>query len=135
MMSAATTKPASKGHQKGDDAKILTLANRPDGIAVLTIDDTREALNTITQRFGEELLAILDRVEADASIKGVVLVSGKKDSFVVGANIDMLRAVKLATDAERMSAELAKGLLRLRALSKPFVAAVHGAALGGDACE
>ena len=128
-MSAAISK-APKNALK-DMSKILTLATRPDGVAILSIDDASEALNTITTRFGEELLALIDRIESDASIKAVVLVSGKKDSFVVGANIDMLRAIKLAMDAERMSADLAKGLGRLHTLSKPFVAAVHGAALGG----
>jgi 3-hydroxyacyl-CoA dehydrogenase/enoyl-CoA hydratase/3-hydroxybutyryl-CoA epimerase len=128
-MSAAITK-ANKSAPKAE-AKIITLTPRADGIAVLSIDDPSEPLNTITQRFGEELIALIDRVESDASIKAAVLISAKKDSFIVGANIDMLRAIKLASDAERMSAELAKGLVRLGRLTKPFVAAVHGSALGG----
>ena len=110
---------------------ILTLAVRKDGIAVVTIDDKDETLNTITRRFGEELRDVLARIASDDAIVGAVLVSGKKDSFVVGANIDMLRAVTLASDAERMARDVARGLATIRAGKKPVVAAVHGPALGG----
>ncbi len=113
------------------EKKLVTVDVRPDGVAIVTMNDASAPLNTITPAFGEQLLAALDRVEADASAKAAVLVSGKKDSFVVGANVEVLRTIKFAEDAERMSKELALGLVRLAKGSKPFVAAVHGAALGG----
>jgi 3-hydroxyacyl-CoA dehydrogenase/enoyl-CoA hydratase/3-hydroxybutyryl-CoA epimerase len=111
--------------------RIVALEVRPDGFAVVTLDDPNETLNTITPRFGDELAVALGRIENDPDIKGAVLVSGKKESFVVGANIDMLRAIKFAGDAERMARELAEGLGRIRKSKKPVVAAVHGQALGG----
>jgi 3-hydroxyacyl-CoA dehydrogenase/enoyl-CoA hydratase/3-hydroxybutyryl-CoA epimerase len=128
-MSAAA--PLSSKSMRAAARQIFTFVLRPDGVAVLTIDDTNEPLNTITTQFGEELLALVDRVESDAAVKAAVLISHKQDSFVVGANIDLLRSIKLAMDAERMATELSRGLVRLGAMSKPFVAAVHGAALGG----
>ena len=123
-MSAAVSSVAA-------EKKLVTVDVRPDGIAVVTMNDHGAPLNTITPAFGEQLLAALDRVEADSSAKAAVLVSGKKDSFVVGANVEVLRSIKFAEDAERMAKELALGLVRLAKGSKPFVAAVHGAALGG----
>jgi 3-hydroxyacyl-CoA dehydrogenase/enoyl-CoA hydratase/3-hydroxybutyryl-CoA epimerase len=110
--------------------QVTRIEVRGDGIAVITIDDPTEPVNTVTRDLGEELFAHVEYVAADPAVKGAVLVSGKKD-FVVGANIDVLKAVKLASDAEEMSKEFAKGLVRLAAIKKPFVAAVHGAALGG----
>lgn len=59
-----------------------------------------------------------------------MIASAKKD-FIVGANIDMLKAVKLASDAEAMGRGMAALLQKVASLKKPFVAAVHGAALGG----
>ncbi len=109
--------------------KIISTEVR-DGIAIVTIDDPSEALNTITLGFGEEFAAALDRVEKDPEIKGAIITSGKKD-FVVGANIEMLTSIKLAADAERMSRELAKGLARIKHLKKPIIAAINGQALGG----
>jgi 3-hydroxyacyl-CoA dehydrogenase/enoyl-CoA hydratase/3-hydroxybutyryl-CoA epimerase len=111
-------------------SSIFEVHVRPDKIAVITIDDTKEALNTITERFGAELLVALERVESDEGVVGAVLRSGKND-FVVGANIDMLKSLKFAADAEHMSRELAKGLGWFQSMKKPIVAAVRGQALGG----
>jgi 3-hydroxyacyl-CoA dehydrogenase/enoyl-CoA hydratase/3-hydroxybutyryl-CoA epimerase len=110
--------------------RLVDLAVRGDGIAVLTVDDPREPVNTLTRDLAEQLDALVDRVARDPAIKGAVIASAKKD-FVVGANIDMLKAVKLASDAEAMGRGMAELLGKVASLEKPFVAAVHGAALGG----
>jgi 3-hydroxyacyl-CoA dehydrogenase/enoyl-CoA hydratase/3-hydroxybutyryl-CoA epimerase len=110
--------------------KVLGLAVRADGIAVVTVDDPREPVNTVTPELGEELAALVERVADDAAIKGVVLASAKKD-FIVGANIDLLKGVRLASDAEAMGRGMAALLGKIASLKKPFVAAVHGVALGG----
>ena len=109
--------------------KIISTEVR-DGIAIVTIDDPSETLNTITHGFGDEFAAALERIEKDPEIKGAIITSGKKD-FVVGANIEMLTSIKLAADAERMSRALAKGLARIKHLKKPVIAAINGQALGG----
>jgi 3-hydroxyacyl-CoA dehydrogenase/enoyl-CoA hydratase/3-hydroxybutyryl-CoA epimerase len=109
---------------------VIEMQVRGDGIAVLTVNDPRDPVNTVTLELGEQLLAHVQRIAADPSIKGAVLSSAKKD-FIVGANIRLLQGVKLATDAETMAKSMAAGLARMAALDKPFVAAVHGTALGG----
>jgi 3-hydroxyacyl-CoA dehydrogenase/enoyl-CoA hydratase/3-hydroxybutyryl-CoA epimerase len=110
--------------------KIITVDVRPDKVAVLVINDQAESMNTITVRFGTEFGEAIERVERDDGIVAAVIRSGKRD-FVVGANVDMLKSIKLAADAERMSRELAQGLARIKGLRKPVVAAVNGQALGG----
>jgi 3-hydroxyacyl-CoA dehydrogenase/enoyl-CoA hydratase/3-hydroxybutyryl-CoA epimerase len=102
-----------------------------DGIAVVTIDDRSAQHNTIGISFGEDLAGLVERVERDAAIRAVVLRSGKPDSFIVGANIDMLGTVTTADDASQLSAGMAEILRRVDRCPKPFVAAVHGSALGG----
>jgi 3-hydroxyacyl-CoA dehydrogenase/enoyl-CoA hydratase/3-hydroxybutyryl-CoA epimerase len=113
------------------DETIVTLDARRDGVAFIALNHAGDPHNTITPAFGAQLDAVIDRVEQDASIAAAVVVSGKPDSFVVGANIGMLKSVKFATDAERLALLSAKTMRRLEALKKPVVAAVHGAALGG----
>jgi 3-hydroxyacyl-CoA dehydrogenase / enoyl-CoA hydratase / 3-hydroxybutyryl-CoA epimerase len=110
---------------------IVDLTVRDDGVAVVTINDKKAPLNTITAELGAELATAIARIESDAAIRGAVIVSGKEDNFVVGANIDMLKSVKFASDAEKMASQLAKDLGRLRRMNKPIVAAVNGQALGG----
>jgi len=95
--------------------KLTGIAVRGDGIAVVTVNDPRESVNTVTRQLGEELTALVERIEADAAIKGVVLASAKKD-FIVGANIDMLKAVRLASDAEAMARGMAQMLAKVAAM-------------------
>ena len=121
-----TREEAAMVHATG----LIDLAVRGDGIAVLTVNDPREPVNTLTRELAEELAAALERIERETAIKGAVIASAKKD-FVVGANIDMLKAVKLASDAEAMGRSMGELLGKIADLKKPFVAAVHGAALGG----
>ncbi|HEX6202296.1 MAG TPA: 3-hydroxyacyl-CoA dehydrogenase NAD-binding domain-containing protein [Thermoanaerobaculia bacterium] len=106
------------------------LERRDDGLAWLVLDDPAKKVNTLSSRlFGW----FDDTVEALAAAppRGLVIVSGKPDGFVAGADIEELR--DLAEPAEvvdmlRRGHELAR---RFAALPFPKVAAIHGAALGG----
>lgn len=112
-------------------APIVRVEKRASGVAVVTIDDVRASVNTITPELGTELGAVLDALEGDPEVQAVVLRSGKKDAFVAGANIDYVRAVRFAKDAEDASRAVAKRFARMASGDKPIVACVHGAALGG----
>nr|WP_136252097.1 fatty acid oxidation complex subunit alpha FadJ [Ningiella ruwaisensis] len=107
------------------------LEKRDDGIAILTMDVPGESMNTLKADFGDEISAILDDIQADNAIKGVVIASGKKDSFVAGADVSMLAACNSAEDAEKLSVGGQQIFNRIEASSKTFVAAIHGPALGG----
>ncbi|MBK9518410.1 MAG: fatty acid oxidation complex subunit alpha FadJ [Anaeromyxobacter sp.] len=102
-----------------------------DGVATLLIDVPGEAVNTLSGPVGEELGALLLRLEADAAVKAVVIASGKAAGFMAGAKIDMIQAVRSAAEAEALSRAAQAGFDRLERLGKPVVAAVHGACLGG----
>jgi 3-hydroxyacyl-CoA dehydrogenase/enoyl-CoA hydratase/3-hydroxybutyryl-CoA epimerase len=112
------------------DEEILSIEVRRDGVAVVMLDDTRAAENTVTVAFEAQLLATIARIDEDASIAAAVLTSGKPSGFVAGLSTGLLTSIKFATDAERMSTELAQALRKLESLRKPVVAAVHGPALG-----
>jgi 3-hydroxyacyl-CoA dehydrogenase/enoyl-CoA hydratase/3-hydroxybutyryl-CoA epimerase len=109
----------------------FSLEKRDDGIAILTMDVPNESMNTLKQAFGDEVTQMLDNIEADTSINGVVLVSGKPSSFVAGADISMLAACESAKDAETLSAGGQDVFNRIETMRATFVAAIHGPALGG----
>lgn len=109
----------------------FTLEKRDDGIAILTMDVPGESMNTLKGDFGDEISGILDQIETDADIEGVVFTSGKKDSFVAGADVSMLAACTSAKDAETLSIQGQKLFDRMEKIRKTFVAAIHGPALGG----
>ncbi|MGC4115398.1 MAG: fatty acid oxidation complex subunit alpha FadJ [Myxococcales bacterium] len=64
-------------------------------------------------------------------MKAAVIISGKPDTFIAGADLKMLSAVTTAQDAERLAREGQAAFNRLEQIRFPVVAAIHGACLGG----
>jgi 3-hydroxyacyl-CoA dehydrogenase/enoyl-CoA hydratase/3-hydroxybutyryl-CoA epimerase len=102
-----------------------------DGIAVVTIDLPGEPVNKVTAGLRADFATIFDQLVADTSVRGVVLASGKPDTWLAGADIDEFLTLQTASDAEALSRSGQELLARLEALSIPVVAAIHGACLGG----
>ena len=101
------------------------------GVATVLVDVPGAPVNTLTEGVGAEFRAILEALEKDPAVKAVVLASGKKDGFVAGADIEMLRDVGSAAAAEKLSRDGQEGFDRLEKYPKPVVAAIQGACLGG----
>ena len=107
-----------------------------DGIATLTIDLPKATMNVVNRAFLSDLSELVKKVAEDEAVKGAVIISAKP-SFMAGADLRML--AQMSKEAESMSPEerfaAAFGysdlLRRLETSGKPFVAAVHGLALGG----
>ena len=101
-----------------------------DGIGLVTIDMPGRAMNvlnpTLTAPFGE----LVQRLETDASLKGLVITSGKP-TFIVGADIDQLTQITSADEAFALCEALKRDLRRMETCGKPVVAAINGTALGG----
>ncbi len=102
-----------------------------DGVATLLLDEPGESVNVIEPGVADEFSRLLEALARDDAVKGVVLASGKKDSFIAGANVEILKAITTAAEAEKLARELQAGLDRLERYGKPVVAAIHGACLGG----
>ncbi|SCK31061.1 3-hydroxyacyl-CoA dehydrogenase / enoyl-CoA hydratase / 3-hydroxybutyryl-CoA epimerase [Variovorax sp. HW608] len=107
-----------------------------DGVLVATIDMPDRTMNVFSADLMEALDALMDRVDADAQVRSVVLTSGKP-TFLAGADLVMVRgyteSAKTATH-EQMFAKcgrLGRQFVRLEQSAKPWVAAVNGIALGG----
>ena len=101
------------------------------GIAVIWIDQAGAKVNTISPEALEAVNGVLDVIEQDAGIKAVVFISRKKDTFIAGADLKVLRTM---TEPAQVRALTDKGhalIKRVRALDTPTVAAIHGAAMGG----
>ncbi len=102
-----------------------------DGVAVITYDQPSSTVNTINSRLAPAFDAVFDIIENDHTIVAAVLFSGKPDNWIAGADIDELANIESAADGEALSRNGQRVLNKLAALSKPVVAAIHGAALGG----
>ena len=102
-----------------------------DDVLVVTIDRPGESVNTLSPALVGEFEGLFLRVDQDTLIKGVVLISGKPDSFIAGADIEQFPGIATAAQAESISRMGQDLLNRLEKLRTPVVAAIHGACLGG----
>jgi 3-hydroxyacyl-CoA dehydrogenase/enoyl-CoA hydratase/3-hydroxybutyryl-CoA epimerase len=110
---------------------VFQLARRDDGIAVITIDLPGESQNTLKAEFVGEANALLDQLEQDTSVQGIVFISGKPGSFIAGADINMLKACKTAAEATELSKAGQRFFDRLENFKTPIIAAIDGPCLGG----
>ncbi len=102
-----------------------------NGIAVVTFDLPGEPVNKLSDAVKVEFEALLIGLRDDSSIRGAVLISGKPDSFIAGADIEEFTALTTEIAAERLSFEGQEMVSRVETLPTPVVAAIHGACLGG----
>ncbi|MEO5686312.1 MAG: 3-hydroxyacyl-CoA dehydrogenase NAD-binding domain-containing protein [Burkholderiaceae bacterium] len=108
----------------------LTVTVDADGIATATMNSPGRSMNVLNDELAEPLAALIDRLATDATIKGLILASGKKD-FLAGADVDRLRALASAQEAFDESMRFKKLLRRMELGAKPVVAAINGKCLGG----
>lgn len=80
----------------------------------------------------EVFIAALQAVAEDASVR-VLVIEGAGPSFSAGADLNWMRAMASATEAENRddALALAKLMRMLDELPRPTIARVHGAAFGG----
>ena len=102
-----------------------------DGVGIVVFDLPNAPLNIISRAVKNEFIALFQRLESDPSINAAVLISGKPDSFIAGADIEEFLEWRTAAQAESASREGHALLDRLENLRTPVVAAIHGACLGG----
>jgi 3-hydroxyacyl-CoA dehydrogenase/enoyl-CoA hydratase/3-hydroxybutyryl-CoA epimerase len=102
-----------------------------DDVLVVTIDRPGAPLNTLTPALIGEFEGVLLRLNDDTLIKAAVLISGKPDSFIAGADIQQFLEITSAAEAERTSRMGQDQLDRLEKGRVPVVAAIHGVCLGG----
>ena len=104
-----------------------------EGICILIFDRPDSSANVFDRAALAELDRYLDLLEQDAGLKGVVIMSAKKNIFVAGADLHSLAGAKPAEIRELIESGQ-KVFARLAALPVPTAAAIHGAAMGGG-CE
>jgi 3-hydroxyacyl-CoA dehydrogenase / enoyl-CoA hydratase / 3-hydroxybutyryl-CoA epimerase len=111
----------------------LRVETGPDGVALVLYDVPGEPVNTLRDTFQRDFNEVFGRLAEDSSVKAIVIASAKPDSFVVGADVEMLARVKNATEATALARGGQQAMQRLEDLGKhkPVVAAIHGPALGG----
>ena len=102
-----------------------------NGILVVTLDQPGDEVNKVDRALGAAVERVLEQVERDKTIYGMVITSGKPNIFIAGADIEQFLDFKLEIDAENASRFGQRLLNLLEKTRVPVVAAIHGACLGG----
>lgn len=103
-----------------------------DGVATVTFDLPGEKVNILRPEVVRYFEKILEEIEGKASgLRGVIIVSGKEQNFIAGADIDVIASVKSPEEGRKLAEQGQRVFDRLEALPLPVVAAIHGACLGG----
>ena len=116
---------------KKNNTSAFTLVRQDNGIAKLIMDVVGDSMNTLKAEFVEQISQVLTQIRADKSITGLLLISGKKGSFVAGADINMLASCQTAEEATALSRQGQVIFDQLESLPVPVVAAIDGPCLGG----
>lgn len=118
-------------HEQRAKSSAFHLTLRPDNIGVITIDVPGEKVNTLKAEFVEQINDVLFKAQQLATLEGLVILSGKPDSFIAGADITMIAACHTAQEAQALAKKGQSTLAQIAAFPVPVVAAIHGACLGG----
>src|SRR5437879_13802338 len=103
-----------------------------DGIARLTFNRP-QARNALTFAMYEQMAAICETVNADRSIKAMILTGAGDKAFASGTDISQFRAFKTPQDALDYEARIDRVLGALEQVRVPTIAAIAGACPGRGA--
>ncbi|CCW29645.1 fatty acid oxidation complex subunit alpha FadJ [Xenorhabdus nematophila] len=116
---------------KQSDRSVFNFAVREDKVGVITIDVPGEKVNTLKAEFVEQFLTMFEKAQQVSGLKGLVIISGKPDTFIAGADISMIAGCQTQEEATELAEKGQKLFAQIANYPLPIVAAVHGACLGG----
>lgn len=102
-----------------------------DDILLVTIDRPGKSVNAFSQAVIAQLDELIDRIEHESGLRGVFFQSGKKGSFIVGADVEEMKEIHGPEQARSFSERGQRVFERLARLRVPTVALISGPCLGG----
>ncbi len=100
-------------------------------VGLIIIDVPNEKINTLKAEFVTQFEAILKQAQSISGLKGLVITSGKRDSFIAGADISMIAQCESKQQASELSRAGQALFDKLENYPLPIIAAIHGVCLGG----
>jgi 3-hydroxyacyl-CoA dehydrogenase/enoyl-CoA hydratase/3-hydroxybutyryl-CoA epimerase len=110
---------------------LLRLEVDESGVATVWIDDPAADVNKIDRATLDGFSEVLGLLEQMDDLLGVVFISAKRNSFVVGADLEMIDNFDSPAEARGITRRAHRLLWRVQALRVPTVAAIEGPCLGG----
>lgn len=102
-----------------------------DGVLEVVLDVPNRSVNAFSQAVILELGTLLDEIERDRGLKGVLFKSGKPGTFIVGADVEEMKDITGPDQARAFVERGQRTFERLCRLKVPTVALISGPCLGG----
>ena len=106
------------------------LVERKDAVVTLTFNRP-EARNAMTWNMYERLYQTAEEVDADDSVRVLVLRGAGGKAFVAGTDISQFKSFRTAEDGIQYEREGERRTARLERVGKPVIAQIQGFAVGG----
>ncbi|XP_025723660.1 trifunctional enzyme subunit alpha, mitochondrial isoform X1 [Callorhinus ursinus] len=100
-------------------------------VAVVRINSPNSKVNTLNKELQSEFVEVMNEIWASDQIRSAVLISSKPGCFIAGADLSMLASCKTPEEVTQISQEGQRMFEKLEKSTKPIVAAISGACLGG----
>lgn len=108
----------------------VTLEKTLEGVAVVTVNCRGMKVNKVSSALLAEIESLFKGAEMDG-ITALVVVSGKEDNFIVGADIDEVLAMKSESEVLEYISTAHRIINGIAALPVPVVCCIRGNCLGG----
>ncbi|MCG2589607.1 3-hydroxyacyl-CoA dehydrogenase NAD-binding domain-containing protein [Rhodohalobacter sulfatireducens] len=102
-----------------------------ENVAIITLDTPGEKVNKLNEQLIDEFSDLLDKLGSDDTLEGALLISGKENNFIAGADIEMFKTRETAEELSELSWTGHEILLRVENFDKPIVVGIHGSCMGG----
>ncbi len=112
------------------DKKYIEMKLKGD-IAVIKIDIKSAKQNTLNREMLPEFASAFEEATKNDKVKGIVVISGKTNSFIAGADVNMIQSCKTKDEVYQIAREGQRIMGNMEASQKPVVAAIMGSCLGG----
>ncbi len=103
-----------------------------DGIGRLTFNRPAQR-NALTWAMYDGLVATIERVDADPTMRALIITGAGEKAFAAGTDISQFREFSAPADSIAYEARIDSVLTRLEACRVPTIAAIAGACIGGGA--
>ncbi|WP_042345454.1 enoyl-CoA hydratase [Bacillus massiliigorillae] len=97
---------------------------------VATIKLSSPPANALSSQVLQELASVLDILEDDSQVR-VIVIQGEGRFFSAGADIKEFTTISSGEEFSKLAARGQELFERMEQFSKPIIASIHGAALGG----
>nr|WP_115350110.1 fatty acid oxidation complex subunit alpha FadJ [Proteus vulgaris] len=114
-----------------EKSSVFQFSVRNDKVGVITIDVIGEKVNTLKAEFVQQFQDVLKQAQQHSGVKGLIITSGKADSFIAGADISMIAGCKTKEEASALAKAGQDLFTQLENYPLAVVAAINGACLGG----